>query len=146
MNAELNLMITRGAKRIKVNEQGEYITLNFDDQAFLPRFLTLMQEVEEMVAEGSAKETELNAMSEADEKEFIAKIKAKADYDLQVCRKLAEKVDEAFNDNVCQKVFGNIVPSVALFAEFFAQLKTLVEGFAKESTEKMRKHIGKYEK
>lgn len=146
MNNELALVITRGAKRIKVNENGEYITLNFDDQAFLPRFLNLLQEVENMAAEGEAKEAELQAMAESNDKELFAKISAKANYDLQLCRELGAKIDAAFNDAVCRKVFGDIVPSVTLYAEFFAQLKTMIEGFANESKTKMQKYTEKYGK
>ena len=32
------IRISNGEKRIEVNDQGEYITLNFNDQSLLPRF------------------------------------------------------------------------------------------------------------
>lgn len=146
MNTELELLFIHGEKRIKINEAGEYITLNFDDQSFLPRLLNLMQEVEQMAEEGTAKEAEIAAMPVETEKERFEQIAAKANYDLQMCRKLSAKIDAAFGDAVCRKAFGNIVPSVALIGEFFAKLKEVIEKLVKEREENspIRKYIEKY--
>lgn len=148
MNTELAIMLQRGEKRIKVNEAGEYITLNFDDQSFVPRLLNLMQEVEQMAEDGAAKEAEIAAMPTKTEKEHFAQLAAKADYDLQVCRVLMAKIDAAFADAVCRKVFGNIVPSVALIGEFFAQLKGVIIklGEEREKNSPMWKYTEKYNK
>lgn len=144
MTTELAINVIKNTKKIKVNEAGEYLVLNFDDQEFIPRLMALINDVENMAQNGIAQEAELNAMSETNEKEFYSKITAKANYDLKVCRELKEKIDATFQDEVCRKVFGNIVPSVALYAEFFAQLKTVIIGFAEESKNKIRKHTEKY--
>lgn len=146
MNTGLEIMLMSGAKHIKVNEAGEYITLNFDDQSFLPRILNLMREVEQMAEEGSIKEAEIAAMPVETEKDQYAQIIEKSNYDLQVCRKLCAKIDAAFGDAVCRKVFGNIVPSVALIGQFFSELKNVIEKLAKEREENspMRKYTEKY--
>lgn len=144
MKTELAIMLQRGEKRIKVNEAGEYITLNFDDQAFLPRLFNLIQEVEQMAEEGAAKEAEIAALPSDTAAERYAQIAEKVKYDLRVCRELAAKVDAAFGDAVCRKVFGDIVPSVALFGQFFAQLKGVIEKLAAEREEKLKKYTENY--
>ena len=43
------IRISNGEKRIEVNDQGEYITLNFNDQSLLPRFFHLKENFEALI-------------------------------------------------------------------------------------------------
>ena len=144
MSAEMTLNVSKNIKRIKVNEEGEYIELNLDDQTVIPRLVALMNEFENAADEYTQKAAEIGELSEETPQEAKAKISAAANLNLEVCTMLKQKVDEAFQDQVCKKVFGDVVPSVAAFAEFFAQFGELLSKFSKEIAEERKKRIGKY--
>lgn len=144
MSDALEIRIGRSAKRIKVNDAGEYITLDFDDQGFLPRFFGLVETVQKTVAAAAEKEAELNATPEISDQNLYAKAMAKAQLNLEICKEIGAQIDAVFGDEVCRKVFGDIVPSVDHYVEFFAQLKTLIAKFAQERREKMQRHTAPY--
>lgn len=151
---DLSLNVKQNIKRIKVNDAGEYISLNFDDQTLIPRLYGLIDYFGTVAQEHQREADALANMPEENQGERNEKIAAFAALQLESCEKLKAKVDEAFRDNVCQKVFGDIVPSVAAFADFFLQLGALVSGFEKDiveqrfeairTSEKVQKYTGKY--
>ena len=67
-------------------------------------------------------------------------------FSAQLCRELKTEVDAAFRDHVCEKVFGNITPSLELFAEFFRQLHPFIKEAAVERNKRIRKYTEKYQK
>ena len=144
MTNEMTLNVSKNVKRIKVNEAGEFITMNLDDQTFVPRLINLMSEFEAASDEYMKKSAEIGAMQEGTQKEQKEKIAAAAAFNLEICTMLKQKVDDAFQDQVCRKVFGDIVPSVTAFAEFFAQINDLLSKFSKELAEERQKKITKY--
>lgn len=144
MSTEMTLSVSRNVKRIKVNEAGEYIEVNLDDQAVIPRLVALMNEFEEAADEYTRKAAEIGELPEETPQESKAKISAAANLNLEVCTMLKQKVDEAFHDRVCNKIFGDVIPSVAAFAEFFAQFGELLSKFSKEIADERKKRIGKY--
>lgn len=151
---DLSLSVKQNIKRIKVNDAGEYISLNFDDQTLIPRLCSLIDYFGTVAKEHQREADALENMPEENREERNEKIAAFAALQLESCKKLMAKVDDAFRDNVCQKVFGDIVPSVAVFADFFLQLGNLVSDFEKDiakqqmetfcKSEKCQKYIGKY--
>lgn len=144
MASELTISVSKNVKRIKVNEDGEFITLNLDDQAVIPRLIGLMKEFEAAADEYTKKSAEIADLPEETVEEHNSKIAASAAFNLEVCTELKQKVDAAFQDDVCRKVFGDITPSVTAFAEFFAQLGDLLKKFSKESEGERQKRIDKY--
>lgn len=144
MSNEMMLSVSKNIKRIKVNEAGEYITLNFDDQSLLPRLVDLMKEFEAVADEYTIKSAEIGTMPEDTQRERIAKISTEAKFTMEICTQLKQKVDAAFHDEVCRKVFGDITPSVSAFAEFFDQLGGLLRKFAAERDEEFKRKTAKY--
>lgn len=144
MNNEFTLSVNRNIKRIKVNEAGEFISLDFDDQGMIPRLLDLMEEFEKEADIHAERLADIGEMPEETQDERNAKIVAAATLNLEVCSKMKTAVDDAFGDQVCRKVFGDIIPSVEAFAEFFAQLGAIVARFKVETIRDHDKKIEKY--
>ena len=139
-----SLNISRQAKKIKVNDRGDYITLNFGDQRFIPELLALMDELTKSQPDNIARSAEIDAMPEGTREESLAKIAANAAFNLELCTYLQRRVDEIFRDDVCRKVFGDVVPSLDAFYEFFDQLGEVIRGFKRELDEDLQKRIGRY--
>lgn len=139
-----SLRVSSQTKKIKVNERGEYITLDFGDQRFLPDLLALMDEFKNAEARYGARAAEIDAMPESTPDESMAKISATAAFNLELCTNLKQRVDETFRDEVCRKVFGDITPSVVAFTEFFDQLGDVIRSFKVEQDEAIQKKIGRY--
>lgn len=139
-----SLNISRQAKKIKVNDRGEFITLNFGDQRFIPELLALMDELTKSQPDNIARSAEIDAMPEGTREESLAKIAANTAFNLELCTYLQRRVDEIFRDDVCRKVFGDVVPSLDAFYEFFDQLGEVIRGFKRELDEDLQKRIGRY--
>jgi len=144
MSNEMKLNVSSNVKRIQVNDAGEYITLNLDDQSLIPRLLELMKDFEAASKEHTSRAAEIDAMAEDADDDRMAKVAAEAEFNLEICTTLKQKVDDAFGDEVCRKVFGDIVPGVSAFAEFFDQLGSLMKQFGAERTAEAQKRIAKY--
>lgn len=74
------------------------------------------------------------------------KLSAVASLNLKVCTEMKERIDALFGDDVCKKVFGNIVPGMAAFSDFFDQLTPFMEEYGRERSEKNRKLVERYTK
>lgn len=151
MNEQItSLRVERQAKKIQVNDQGEYIVLNLDDQQFLPELLGLMNDFKGIAEKNEARVHEIEAMPDGTDKEYMAKVEASAAFNLEVCKVLKQRIDQTFHDDVCRKVFGNIIPSITAFAEFFDQLGELIKKFTEErravQNERVAKYTAKYHK
>lgn len=144
MASEVTLNVSKNVKRIKVNEAGEYIVMNLDDQTFIPRLIDLMKGFETAADEYMKKSAEIDSLPEETQQERMAKVAVSAAFNLEVCSMLKQKVDAAFQDEVCRKVFGDITPSVSAFAEFFEQLGALLKQFSAEKAEESQRKIAKY--
>ena len=63
---------------------------------------------------------------------------------------LVEKLNAAFHENVCQKVYGNIQPDIYALSELLVQLceetRAAMEEKNKAQAEKLRKYTAKYQK
>lgn len=135
MSENLKLSIDNGTKRIKVNDQGEYIMLPCGDQEFISSFLGLMNEFGEKSGQ----------LAQSIREEDLSKAAA---LNLQTCDAFKQRVNEVFRDDrCCQKVFGDITPSVTAFMEFFGQLMPFIESYNNERTasiERISKYTAKY--
>ena len=145
MNEQItSLRVERQAKKIQVNDQGEYIVLNLDDQQFLPELLGLMNDFKGIAEKNENRAREIDEMPDGTDKEYMAKAEKSAAFNLEVCEELKQRVDQTFHDDVCRKVFGDIVPSIAAFAEFFDQLGELIKKFTEERRVAQNERVAKY--
>lgn len=117
--------ISSGVKRIEVNDAGEYITLPVGDDSFIQRFTSMMDEIQ--------KQAEKLKMDEQDILGSMANLVA-------VDESIKEKIESLFGEGTCRKVFGDILPGIDMFLEFFEQLLPFIEEHQKSRTEKMNKY------
>lgn len=131
------LRVTSHAKRIEVNDGGEYITLNLDDQAFAPALMAIIDGFNAKIPEYENRARELDGAPAETEQEKMDKLRRVMAFNLAIHQELKEQVDGVFHDEACRKVFGDIVPPVEAYAEFFTQLTPFIQQYAKERGEKM---------
>ena len=126
-------------RRIEVNDQGEYIVLRFSDQSFPGRVFAMIERVQALGEQVKEKEAALRE-SYRDSEDALALPKAAAALNEEVHRAIMAEVDGVFGAETCRKVFGEIVPDVALFEDFFRQLLPYFEEYGRERAEKMGKY------
>lgn len=105
---------------IEVNDAGDTIILNVEDQTFIDRFYGMIDRLQKMKEEVEAPEME--KMGErAQLQTMIGKI-----------REVMKDIDDLFGEGCCRKVFGDIVPGAYLLADFFDQLTPIAERYIAE--------------
>lgn len=131
------IRVNTGAKRIEVNDNGDYIVLDFGDNSLPDRFFAMVDRVQERakesVPEAEKIETEYEKGSEA-------YIRAGAALMRKVHENIMAEVDGFFGPGTCKKVFGDIVPGIELYDDFFNQLTPYFEQAAKERAQRMSKY------
>ena len=132
------------AVKITVNDAGEAITLNLQDQRFMHTVTALVSEFTENAQAYKAKCEEIAAMPHDTKEEKFAQLTAVAAVSNEICSMLKEKVDNVFGADTCKKVFGDIVPSIDAFADFFNQLSEIIAERSSVRMEKLRQYTEKY--
>lgn len=113
-------------KRIEVNDEGEVILLPLSDDGFVLNFYKLMEGMQ-----ASGKNLTADITADVDGVEKIVSLE----------QETKQKVDALFGEGTCRKVFGDVLPSMDLFVEFFGLLLPYFEEY---KAERMRK-MGKYD-
>ena len=121
--------INTGTVKIEVNDQGEYIELLFGDQSFPKRVFDLMQNFEEKREEV----IEEFGFDDITPGEAVEK-------NLEIHTFFRDEIDKVFGPETCRKVFGNIIPSVEMLAQFFECLEPYFEDFRKKQVQKNTKY------
>lgn len=129
------IRLQRNIKRIEVNDDGEFITLDFDDLNLPYKFYGMIKKFEKDRARFAAELDEKlkNGSLEDNADELIV-----AERSLNVY--LRGAVDEVFGEGTCRKVYGNILPSVEMHLQFFDALRPYFEEEAKRRQQKMNKY------
>lgn len=140
------ISVKRHVKTICVNKSGQTISIDMEDQEFVSGIVGVVRRFEDKQKEYRQKIQELKTMPHETEAEQIAQAHAVSAFSAQLCRELKTEVDAAFRDHVCDKVFGNITPSLELFAEFFRQLQPFIKEAAEERNKRVLKYTEKYRK
>lgn len=130
-----SIRVDTGAKRIEVNDEGEYITLNFADQSLPTRFFAMADDFQAKEPEYRARAEALDANTELTEYE---RMRATAQLNLEFHTYFKEQIDALFGANTCRKVFGDIVPGVELYGDFLTQITPYFEKYGKERAEKLQ--------
>lgn len=131
------IRVNTGVKRIEVNDNGDYITLNFWDASFADRFFEMVDRVQEKTNAAASKAKEIE---ESTEDGSEARIRAEAKLFREVHQDVSAEVDGFFGPDTCKKVFGDIVPGIDLYEDFFQQLMPYFEEFGKERAQRMSKY------
>lgn len=115
---------------IGVNDNGDTIVLNFDDCSFIDNFFQIAESLDK------ASEYFNGSFEQLEDREKICGTREKM-------QEISEEIDRLFGEGCCKKVFGNIVPSPYLVAEFFEQLLPIIQ---KHADERQKKIAAKYSK
>ena len=109
---------------VEVNDNGDTITVNAEDQYFIEKFLGLNEKLDG-IAKMDTKELEKKS-----EREQIGVM-------IETTKEIMAEIDGLFGENACKKVFGDIVPSPYLIADFFEQLTPIAEQYMDERQKKI---------
>lgn len=110
---------------VKVNEAGETITVNVEDQSFIEKFYVLIDRLN--AATETMKSEEVKELGEQEKlQRMIAETKG-----------IMADIDLLFGADCCRKVFGDIVPNPYLIADFFDQLTPIAEQYMNERQKKI---------
>lgn len=110
---------------VKVNENGDTIKVNVEDQLFISRFLNMTEKINQTK---SYMETE-EVRSQDEQGQINALI--------EKTKEIMVEIDSLFGENACKKVFGDIIPNPYLLADFFEQLTPIVEQYMDERQKKI---------
>ncbi|MCI8810387.1 MAG: hypothetical protein HFF84_09735 [Oscillibacter sp.] len=133
------IRINNGAKKIEVNDSGDYIILNLNDNDFLNRFYSMYENVQKTADEMAAKETAIQE-KQKDKEDNAELLKETFRLYTEFGKDMMSEVDGLFGDGTCKKVFGDIAPTIDLYIDFFEQLVPYLNDFAKEKMQRMSKY------
>lgn len=131
------IRVATGAKRIEVNDDGDYIVLDFGDNSFPDRFFAMVDRVQERANEAAQEAEKIDTQHEKGSEGYM---RAAATLWRKVHEDIMEEVDGFFGPGTCKKVFGNIVPGIELYDDFFSQLMPYFEQAGKERAQRMSKY------
>lgn len=134
-----SIRVQRPGKKIKVNADGEHITLDLYDIGFMGRVLELIKQFED-----GAKS--LSAQAEAASRESVDEIRELARKSEEECGKLAARIDEVFGDGASRKIFGERTPGLYELADFFGQIGALIKKYGDERIEKYKEKYAKHDR
>lgn len=131
------IRVNNGNKKIEVNDSGDYIVLPFSDHSFPERFFATLDRVQAMAEEAEPQEAKIRGKYEEGSIELIRALTA---LDCEIHRKVSAEIDGLFGEGTCRKVFGDIVPGVELYDDFFTQLTPYFKQFGVERAQRMSKY------
>lgn len=126
--------ITRNIRRIEVNDEGECITLDFDDLNLPYRYYDMVKSFE---AKRKAFYEQFSEQLKADDgntNDALVEAERKLYSDLR------DGIDTVFGKDTCRKVFGDILPSLEMYMQFFDALTPYFE----EEAQRRRAKMGRY--
>lgn len=131
------IRVITSVKKIEVNDNGEYIELNFSDNSFPDRFYSMLENVQSRANDLQDQAAELEEKYGSDK--FALEAQQAALY-RHVHEDIMVEVDALFGPETCKKVFGDIVPGIELFDDFFTQLTPYFEEYGKDRIAKLSKY------
>lgn len=132
------IRITRNIKRIEVNDNGEFITLDFDDLNLPYRYYGMLKRLEkDRVKFAQELQEKLRDKTGMDSAEELVN----AERDLNIY--FRDAIDEVFGEGTCRKVYGDILPSIDMHLQFFDAIRPYFEEEAQRRRQKMKKYSAK---
>lgn len=132
------IRIARTIKRIEVNDNGEFITLDFDDLNLPYRYYGMLKRLEkDRVKFAQELQEKLRDKTGMDSAEELVN----AERDLNIY--FRDAIDEVFGEGTCRKVYGDILPSIDMHLQFFDAIRPYFEEEAQRRRQKMSKYSAK---
>lgn len=132
------IRIARNIKRIEVNDNGEFITLDFDDLNLPYRYYGMLKRLEkDRVKFAQELQEKLRDKTGMDSAEEL--VNAERDLNIYFC----DAIDEVFGEGTCRKVYGDILPSIDMHLQFFDAIRPYFEEEAQRRRQKMSKYSAK---
>ena len=110
---------------IEVNDKGDTITLNAEDQNFIDRFMELNEKLEASVKR--MRNPELQGKNDREQLHVL----------MDNTKEIMDGIDELFGENACKKIFGDIIPNPYLIADLFEQLTPIAKQYMGERKKKI---------
>ena len=124
----VKIRVQRGIE-INVNDNGDTIVADVNDNIFTEKFYKLVETVERLSKEINGVDFDEDDMESA--KNYVDLVKDKT---VQVMN----EIDNLFGENACNKIFGyGTSPSGYAIADFFDQLLPIFEAHANERQQKI---------
>ena len=133
-----SIRVKSGVKRIEVNDAGETIELYLGDSSFPVRYFEMTDRVSRKIDEMQPRALELDRQYK--DAPPVERQRAMCDFSLELHTMIRDEVDGFFGAGTCRKVFGDIVPTLEMYNDFFAQLVPFFSAYAAERAELMRKY------
>lgn len=122
-----SIRVNSGAKKIEVNDNGEYILLPLGSDSFIRDFYNLMKYIK-----GESEKFQENGIDDITEESI--------DSIVGISDTVFEKVEKLLGDGTCQKVFGDCKPGIGMFMEFFDALVPFIEEYQEAQNAKLSKY------
>lgn len=119
---------------IEVNDNGDTITINAEDQGFIGKFFELYESLENLTKKFNA--TDMRTKSEREQLSILT----------DTTKEIMAGIDNLFGENSCKKVFGDIIPNPYLIAEFFEQLTPIAKQYMDARQKKIAAKYGRRRK
>lgn len=131
------IRVNASIRKIEVNDNGDYITLNFSDQSFPQRFFAMTDLLQAKADEAKKRAEEIESSYPPDS---LDRVRAGLALEKEVYDVMVEEIDSLFGPDTCRKVFGDIVPGIELFEDFFNQLIPYFQEYSQERAAKLGKY------
>lgn len=129
------LRIQRNIKRIEVNDDGEFITLDFDDLNLPYRYYEMIKKFDKDRVKFA---NELSQKLKGKPASIVSEELVEAERNMNIY--FRDAIDKVFGEGTCRKVYGDILPSFEMHMQFFDLLRPYFEEEAKRRQEKMNKY------
>ena len=124
--------------KINVNDEGDCIVANVNDNIFMDNLYNLVEKMETFAKE--LKEADVKKDDLESGKAYVELVKEKT-------RIITTEIDKIFGENACEKVFGKgVSPSGYAIADFFDKLMPVFEKYANERQKKIANKYSKARK
>lgn len=129
------IRIQRNIKRIEVNDDGEFITLDFDDLELPYRYYAMIKNFDKDRVKFA---NELSQKLKGKPAAIVSEELVDAERKMNIY--FRDAIDKVFGEGTCRKVYGDILPSFEMHMQFFDLLRPYFEEEAKRRQEKMNKY------
>lgn len=110
---------------VEVNDNGDTITVNAEDQNFIDKFFDLRERLDTLAGKMGSSDVQNQG-----EREQLRTL-------IDGTKEIMADIDLLFGENACRKVFGDIIPNPYLIADFFEQLTPIARQYMDERQKKI---------